>query len=125
VIEPGADAAQYRLATYGTLAPGRPNHHQVSALEGRWRRGHVRGTLINAGWGADHGFPGLVLDSAGEDVMVDVLESSDLPAHWSRLDEFEGPAYRRVATTASTSDGPVETFIYVLDETPPSTPGME
>ena len=118
VIDPGALTAEHRLATYGTLAPGRPNHHHVSALDGRWLRGHVRGTLIDAGWGADYGFPGIVLDGAGEDVMVDVLESADLPAHWSRLDEFEGPGYQRVITTASTPDGQLEISIYVLGETP-------
>ena len=90
----------------------------MSALDGRWLRGHVRGTLIDAGWGADYGFPGIVLDGAGEDVMVDVLESAELPAHWSRLDEFEGPGYQRVTTTASTPDGQLEISIYVLGETP-------
>ena len=118
VIDPGPFTAEHRLATYGTLAPGRPNHHHVSALDGRWLRGHVRGTLIDAGWGADYGFPGIVLDGAGEDVIVDVLESADLPAQWSRLDEFEGPAYQRVTTIASTPDGQLEVSIYVLDETP-------
>lgn len=91
----------------------------MSALEGRWLRGHVRGTLVDAGWGADDGFPGIMLDSSGEDVVVDVLESADLPAHWPRLDDFEGPAYQRVTTTASTSDGPMEISIYVLCEGPP------
>ena len=114
VTDPGALTAEHRLATYGTLAPGRPNHHQLSALEGRWFRGHIRGTLVEAGWGVDYGFPALVLDTAGEDVMVDVFESADLPAHWSRLDEFEGSAYQRVATTVSTADGAIETSIYVL-----------
>jgi gamma-glutamylcyclotransferase (GGCT)/AIG2-like uncharacterized protein YtfP len=122
VIDRDAYAAEQRLATYGTLAPGRPNHHQVSALGGRWLRGHVRGTLVDAGWGADYGFPGLVLDSTGEDVIVDVLESADLPAHWSRLDEFEGAAYRRVTTTASTQDGPIEVSIYVLEPPAASSP---
>jgi hypothetical protein len=44
--------ARHRLTTYGSLAPGRPNHHQLDGLEGRWSRGHVRGTLVDAGWGA-------------------------------------------------------------------------
>ena len=123
MTDPGAVTAEHRLATYGTLAPGRPNHHHVSALDGRWLRGHVRGTLIDAGWGADYGFPGIVLDRAGEDVIVDVLESPDLPAHWSRLDEFEGPAYERVTTTAFTRHGQLEVSIYVLAETPPNPAG--
>ena len=36
-----ADSAQYRLATYGTLAPSRPNHHQLDGLTGHWSQGHV------------------------------------------------------------------------------------
>jgi gamma-glutamylcyclotransferase (GGCT)/AIG2-like uncharacterized protein YtfP len=104
--------AEHRLATYGTLAPGRPNHHHLSALEGRWLRGRVRGTLLAMGWGAHLGFPALILDSAGEDVAVDLFESVELPAHWSRLDAFEGSAYRRVITTVSTPDGDLEAFIY-------------
>jgi hypothetical protein len=52
---------QHRLATYGTLGPGGPNHHQVSTLKGRWSRGYVHGRLVAAGWGADLGFPSIVL----------------------------------------------------------------
>src|SRR5262245_49733801 len=37
--------ATTRLASYGTLAPGKPNHHQLYPLKGRWLRGVVRGHL--------------------------------------------------------------------------------
>jgi hypothetical protein len=57
-----AGDAGHRRATYGSLAPGRPNHQQLDGLGGRWFRGHVRGTLVNAGWGAGLGYPALVLD---------------------------------------------------------------
>jgi gamma-glutamylcyclotransferase (GGCT)/AIG2-like uncharacterized protein YtfP len=87
-----------RLATYGTLAPGRPNHHQLDRLEGRWLKGHVDGMLVDAGWGANLGYPALVL-GAGSAIDVDIFESVDLPAHWARLDTFEGPGYERVVTT--------------------------
>jgi len=60
------------------------------------------------------GFPVLVLEAAGDEVMVDVFESVDLPAHWSRLDAFEGSGYHRVVSTVSTSDGEIEASIYVL-----------
>ena len=108
------DAALYRLATYGTLAPGRPNHHQLDGLDGRWFDGRVHGTLVQAGWGAGLGYPALTLDPHGPAVDVSVFESVDLPAHWSRLDEFEGPGYQRVATTVRTPAGDVEASIYVL-----------
>jgi gamma-glutamylcyclotransferase (GGCT)/AIG2-like uncharacterized protein YtfP len=52
--------------------------------------------------------------SDGAVVEVHVFESVDLPAHWSRLDEFEGPGYRRVATTVHTPSADVRAFIYVL-----------
>lgn len=110
------DAALLRLATYGSLAPGRPNHRQLDGLEGRWSRGHVHGTLADAGWGADLGYPALLLDPAGPSIEVHVFESVDLPAHWSRLDRFEGPAYRRVATTVHTPSGDLDAFIYVQEE---------
>jgi len=114
VEDRGALTAQHRLAVYGTLAPGRANHDQLRSVGGRWRRGAVRGTLVDAGWGSDYGFPGLVLDPLGAVVTVDVLESADLPAHWSRLDAFEGPAYRRATTMVSTASGSLEASIYVL-----------
>jgi gamma-glutamylcyclotransferase (GGCT)/AIG2-like uncharacterized protein YtfP len=104
----------HRLATYGTLAPGRPNHHQLDGLDGRWSNGQVHGTLVAAGWGADLGYPALLLDPHGPPVDVQVFESADLPAHWSRLDEFEGPGYQRVRTTVQTTAGDVEASIYVL-----------
>ncbi|MCA2213010.1 methyltransferase domain-containing protein [Jidongwangia harbinensis] len=108
--------APHRLATYGTLAPGRPNHHHLADLHGRWLTGEVHGRLVEAGWGADLGYPALIPDPAGPAVPVQVLESADLPAHWSRLDEFEGPGYRRVTTTVSTAHGDVTASIYVLRE---------
>ncbi|WP_321476493.1 gamma-glutamylcyclotransferase [uncultured Paludibaculum sp.] len=108
--------ADTRLAVYGSLAPGRVNHHQISALAGAWRRGTVRGHLRPAGWGAALGFPGLVLDPAGPEVGVDVFESAELPRHWSRLDEFEGSGYRRVVASVQTADGVVAAWIYVLAE---------
>jgi gamma-glutamylcyclotransferase (GGCT)/AIG2-like uncharacterized protein YtfP len=108
------DAALSRLATYGTLAPGRPNHHHLDGLDGRWLAGHVYGTLVDAGWGAGLGYPALILDPDGSAIDVRVFESVDLTAHWSRLDEFEGPGYQRVVTTVRTPTGDLKASIYVL-----------
>lgn len=101
--------ATMRLATCGTLMPGKPNHHERSALEGSWLDGTVRGNVLNDGWGAALGYPGLILDEHGPDVQVPdvqakVLESADLPAHWPRLDAFEGPGYRRVVVPVRTAE---------------------
>ena len=103
-----------RLATYGTLGPGRSNHHQLAPLGGRWTTGWVRGRLVARGWGAAQGFPGLVLDPEGAALAVDLLEAGALGGHWDRLDAFEGPEYRRVVTEVVTQDGAIAACIYVL-----------
>ncbi len=103
-----------RLAVYGTLAPGRVNHHHLADLKGRWQRGTVLGKLSDDGWGAALGFPGLTLDPLGSPVEVYVLESVELRDHWARLDEFEGPEYRRVVTPIRLPEGEVTAQIYVV-----------
>ncbi len=107
-------SAEHRLATYGTLAPGRVNHGQLEDLEGRWLEGAVTGRLVEAGWGAVLGFPGLILDPGGGAVPVSLFESVDLPGHWDRLDAFEGEAYRRVAAQVDTSEGRLEAYLYEI-----------
>ncbi len=114
-MTPGATTADRYLATYGSLAPGRVNHRQLAGLKGNWRRGVVRGRLVEAGWGAAIGYPGLTLDPDGSTVEVHLFESSDLPDHWPRLGAFEGEGYRRVVVPVRTADGAViDAWIYVI-----------
>lgn len=108
--------ANLRLATYGSLAPGRVNHHELDGLSGDWRTGIVRGYLVKMGWGADLGYPAINLDPDGEPVEVFIFESEDLPAHWPRLDAFEGEQYKRVVAMAETETGPVSVSIYALND---------
>lgn len=110
-------SVDHRLAVYGTLAPGRPNHHQLSNLRGAWRTGIVNGKLVAEGWGAELGYPALILED-GQPVEVQLFESADLPAHWQRLDAFEGEGYRRVAVTVTTDTGTIDAWIYVTAATP-------
>ncbi len=66
--------------------------------------------------GAGLGYAGFLLDEDAGDVVVQVLESADLPDHWDRLDAFEGPGYWRVAVAVAvaTAAGDVPASIYVL-----------
>jgi gamma-glutamylcyclotransferase (GGCT)/AIG2-like uncharacterized protein YtfP len=105
---------EVRLAAYGSLAPGRPNHAQLSDPPGRWLVGHVRGTLVEGGWGATLGYPGLIVDPDGALIEVFVFESAEVRGHWVRLDAFEGPGYRRVVVDVSTAEGALPASIYVL-----------
>lgn len=119
-MSPGSDAhlpfddPSVRLATYGTLAPGRVNYPQVAGLDGRWTKGIVRGRLVEVGWGAALGYPGVVLDPTADTVEVHLLHSPDLPRHWPRLDAFEGSGYRRVAVWVETGDTRQRAFIYEI-----------
>lgn len=104
-----------RLFVYGTLAPGRPNEHVLADLPGRWQAASVRGTLLQQGWGAAAGFPGIVLDERGPEVAGMLFTSEELSAHWQRLDDFEGPGYERRLTTVTLRSGEaVPAYIYVL-----------
>lgn len=109
-----AHTADTRLASYGTLAPGRENEHQLAALTGTWRKGVVYGILTIAKSGVHIGNLGITLDPDGDPVEVYIFESADLPDHWARLDAFEGEGYRREITTASTEHGDIEVSIYAL-----------
>jgi len=86
----------HALATYGTLAPGRPNHHVVAPLGGEWAEGLLEGDLIPLGWGAELGYPGFRPRAGGEAVGVWVLTASRLADAWPELDDFEGEGYRRI-----------------------------
>src|SRR3712207_4256339 len=84
------------LATYGTLAPGRPNHHVVAPLGGEWTEGLIEGDLIPTGWGAELGYPGFRPRAGGEAVAVWVLRAPRLAGAWPELDSFEGEGYRGI-----------------------------
>jgi gamma-glutamylcyclotransferase (GGCT)/AIG2-like uncharacterized protein YtfP len=90
------DGSENRLAVYGSLAPGKKNHWVLAGIAGAWSKGTVRGHLHQEGWGATDGFPAMTYDDNGDLIEVQVFESEELPAHWARLDEFEGEEYQRV-----------------------------
>jgi gamma-glutamylcyclotransferase (GGCT)/AIG2-like uncharacterized protein YtfP len=108
--------AETRLATYGTLAPGKPNHHQLAGLKGEWIKGTVQGALVDKGWGAALGYPAIALDRQLQTVAVDMFVSDDLPAHWARLDAFEGGEYRRVVVQVKANGTELPAYIYVATE---------
>lgn len=104
-----------RLFVYGTLAPGRSNAHVLSHVAGSWQRASIRGHLVHAGWGAEQGYPAVIVDATGPAVEGFVLSSDDLQHEWMRLDEFEGDQYQRVATQAQLDDGQVvQVYVYQL-----------
>ncbi len=108
-----------RLFVYGTLQPGGPNEHVLSAIGGEWTPAFIKGQLIEAGWGAGMGYPGLVIDDGGDEIKGYVFASPNLSDHWPDLDEFEGQEYERIATPVTLSNQEsVEAYIYVLRNHP-------
>ena len=104
-----------RLFVYGTLAPGCPNEHVLADIPGTWEPATVRGTLLQEGWGAAQGYPGIILEENGADVDGFILTSDKLSEHWDRLDDFEGDGYERIVTEAILADGTVvQVQIYAL-----------
>ena len=108
-----------RLFVYGTLQPGGPNEHVLTNIGGEWEPAVVKGNLIEAGWGAGMGYPGLMLDAGGKDIHGHVFISSNLSDQWKSLDEFEGKEYERVVVTVTLLSGEkVQAHVYVLRVTP-------
>ncbi len=87
--------ASNHFAVYGSLAPGKTNHHMIENVPGKWLEGCVKGELYESGWGAGVGFPGIIWSPQGPKVPVKLFVSEHLPEHWERLDRFEGEEYRR------------------------------
>lgn len=89
--------SERKLAVYGTLAPGRVNHHVIAPLKGKWSDELVvYGERLAAGWGAQMGYPAIRYCLSGEEIPVHLFVSRELPEHWPRLDAFEGVEYRRI-----------------------------
>lgn len=104
-----------RLFVYGTLAPGRPNEHVLTAIGGSWEAASVTGSLREKGWGAAMGFPGIRLDEHGDEVQGFLFSSEKLSDHWPKLDAFEGKSYERVLTVVKLRDNSsVNAHIYTL-----------
>ena len=104
-----------RLFIYGSLQPGGPNEHVLAEIGGDWEPAVVKGNLLEEGWGASMGYPGLVIDERGNDVHGHVFASSNLSAKWTYLDQLEGEEYERTVASVTLLRGEqVQAHIYVL-----------
>lgn len=106
------------LFVYGTLAPNRPNAHILEKIDssGLWSKAKIYGRLEQKGWGADVGFPGLVLSTEQAEEIEGFLFSSDrIHLHWNELDEFEGNEYSRQLVEVILENGAKQSaYVYAL-----------
>ena len=104
-----------RLFIYGSLQPGGPNAHVIDAIGGDWEPATVRGKLVQRGWAAEIGYPGLVLDDKEGEIAGYIFTSTNLSTKWAELDDFEGAEYERIVTRVTLSGGErVRAHVYVL-----------
>lgn len=104
-----------RLFVYGTLVPGGPNEHVLNSIGGTWEEASVNGYLKQQGWGAEMGYPGIVLDNFGDEIKGYIFSSDMLDSRWNELDDFEGEEYKRILVKVKTKDKrTVEAYIYIL-----------
>lgn len=103
------------LFVYGTLMPNCPNAFVLENIVGKFVPATVRGRLIDAGWSASMGYPGIKLDG-GEDIIHGYLfYSNNLIDNWDYLDEFEGEEFQREEVQVDRYDElEVDTYIYTL-----------
>lgn len=103
-----------RIVAYGTLMTGERNHIFCRNALGI-RPCAIRGTLYDTGWG----FPAFVPGETGT-VRAELME---IPAaDWPAVDRLEGYPLlygRRQITAVPDDGGPVEAWVYVMNELPP------
>jgi len=111
------------LFVYGTLMPNCPNGHVLEEIVGKFVPATVQGKLVDAGWSAGMGYPGIRLDKKRDTIHGYLFYSSNLINHWDNLDEFEGAEFVRTPVTVERYDElDVDTYIYMLK---PEIIGME
>jgi gamma-glutamylcyclotransferase (GGCT)/AIG2-like uncharacterized protein YtfP len=97
-----------KLISYGTLAPGQPNHSLISDLAGAWAECVVRGTMNQ-----QDGFSRFIWNPTGSEQTASLLSSDCLPDNWNRIDQFEGKEYRRQLIPARTPGGIAIAYAYI------------
>lgn len=103
------------LFVYGTLMPNCPNGHVLENVVGKFVPATIKGRLVDAGWSASMGYPGIKFDRTRDTIHGFLFYSSNLINHWDNLDEFEGAEFERVPVIVERYDElEVDTYIYTL-----------
>ena len=77
---------------------------------------YVHGELHAKGWGADLGFPDIVLNEDAPTVQGFIFFSDNLAQHWTVLDALEGEGYVRspVQATLVETGERINSWVYSL-----------
>lgn len=106
-----------RLFIYGSLAPNEINGHILKGIGGTWEEATVKGILYEKGWGAQMGFPGIILDNSASKIDGYLFTCENLDKKWDFLDDFEGEEYERVIAEVKLANNKyIDAFIYTLKD---------
>lgn len=97
-----------KLISYGTLAPGQPNHWLISDLRGEWKECAIRGAMNQK-----DGLSQFSWNTACSEQPARLFTSDDLPNNWDRIDQFEGKGYRRQLVPAELKAGVAIGYAYI------------
>ena len=102
ILEAILDFPCRRLATYGTLAPGEPNHVILAEMDQRWFEGTIDGIAQE-----EDGYRVVYWrwDGTRQRVSVRLLVSRDLYREWERLDQYAGSSYQRILVPVDLASG--------------------
>jgi gamma-glutamylcyclotransferase (GGCT)/AIG2-like uncharacterized protein YtfP len=106
-IEPVLHYPSQRLLVYGSLAPGERHDDLLGRVPGDWQPAQVCGHIDRTGE-----YPSFTWQPDGPVQQVQCFSSPALPAHWPRLDAFEGDGYCRVWVTAQVAGALCVASIY-------------
>ena len=105
------------LFVYGTLMPNCPNSYVLENIVGKFVPATVKGKLIDAGWSASMGYPGIRLEMGNDTIHGFLFYSDNLINHWENLDIFEGVEFSRTPVIVERYDEvEVQTYIYTLKD---------
>jgi gamma-glutamylcyclotransferase (GGCT)/AIG2-like uncharacterized protein YtfP len=102
------DRPEERLVIYGTLAPGRENHHIIADIRGSYRACTVHGRIDRV-----DGLPYFTWAPAAKRLEAQLFSSAELPLKWDYLDRFEGAGYKRRLIPATSDRGLCVASIYL------------
>jgi gamma-glutamylcyclotransferase (GGCT)/AIG2-like uncharacterized protein YtfP len=109
VVDVLLDHPAQKLIAYGTLRPSEPNHKVLEPLtDQEWVDIVLEGTMIDK----EGGLKGFMWRDSKTLHKAMLLKSSQLSSFWTRLDSFEGRAYRKSLATAFVGELTVVATIY-------------
>lgn len=102
----------HHLLVYGSLAPGARHGDVLAPLPGRWLNAAAPGHVDRSGE-----YPRFHWRPSGAPAAMRCFASPALPAHWPRIDDFEGADYRRVWVAARVAGRDRVATVYAAADT--------